>query len=400
VIRSVRDRPEMRVAIGVGALLLGLLSCQRKAEKPTPTVAPSAGTVSERPPWLAGKAAPAVPNGMVWIPKGALVVGTPPDRQLRIADQEMPGEQLILEGFFIDTFAYPNEAAAIPQTNVTLDEAQALCVERGKRLCSELEWERACKGPNNTDYEYGNRYRTDLCGTGNPAQMLPSGLRFGCRSEFGVRDLHGSVWEWTDSPWGRGGPAGHVSIRGGNDLQGEVVGRCANARSRSPKEKASEIGFRCCMGERNAAEVVLQVSKGQSLEYSTRVETSFANTLRETLPEEASKALGKSGPFKVERMWTWRPIGNETLTVAAGCAARGVKQVCGAVVGRKQAGKWQPLLWVDSGHFTPVCHLDYDPRHLWLYGGDAKAHYRRRISYRWGMVQLADIQRNPRPRGE
>jgi hypothetical protein len=336
---------------------------------------------------------------MVWIPKGALVVGTPPDRKLRIPDQEPPGLQVILEGFFIDVFAYPNEAAAIPQTNVTLEQARSLCEERGKRLCSELEWERACKGPTNTDYEYGDRYRAEACNTGNPAQMLPSGLHFGCRSEFGVRDLHGSVWEWTDSPWGRGGPASHFALRGGNDVHGEVVGRCANARSRAPEQKSSDLGFRCCKGERNAAEVVLHVTKGAALELHTRVDAAFAQTVRDTLPPEALEDLPKGARFLVERTWTWRPVGNEALTVVGGCATQPGRQVCGVVIGRKQAGKWDALQWVGSGHFQPVTHTDRDTRHLWLYGGDARAHFRRKVSYRWGTVQMADVQRNPRPRG-
>lgn len=336
---------------------------------------------------------------MVWIPKGALVAGTPPDRILRIPDQEMPGEQLILEGFFMDVFAYPNEAAAIPLTNVTQEHARSLCEERGKRLCSELEWERACKGPDNTDYEYGDRYRPDVCATGRVAQLLPSGLRFGCRSEFGVRDLHGSVWEWTDSAWGRGGPAGHVTVRGGNDLHGEVVGRCANARSRAPDDKSAELGFRCCQGERNSAEVVLHVVKGAVIELHNRVEPEFADAVRAALPEDAQSALPGGARFLVDRVWTWRPVGNEALTVVGGCAAAGTRRECGVVVGRRMPGKWEPLLWVSSGHFMPVTHPDRDVRSLWLYGGDVRAHFRRRITYRWGTVELADLQRNPRPRG-
>ena len=87
---------------------------------------------------------------MVWVPAGALVAGTPPEQLPRIADEEMPGEQVVLQGFYIDIFAYPNEEGAIPKTNVTHAAGGELCAEQGKRLCTELEWERACKGPQNT----------------------------------------------------------------------------------------------------------------------------------------------------------------------------------------------------------------------------------------------------------
>lgn len=56
----------------------------------------------------------------------------------------------------------------------------------------------------------------------------------GCKSEFGPRrDMHGGVWEWTDSPWGRGSERPLISVRGGNAPQGELVGRCARERHRA-----------------------------------------------------------------------------------------------------------------------------------------------------------------------
>ena len=87
-------------------------------------------------------------KGMVWIEAGALIAGTSPDQLPRIADEEMPGVQVVMHGFYIDQYPYPNESGAIQTTNVTRDEARSRCELIGKRLCTELEWERACKGPN------------------------------------------------------------------------------------------------------------------------------------------------------------------------------------------------------------------------------------------------------------
>ena len=53
-------------------------------------------------------------QGMVWIPRGPLVAGTPEGSLPRVADEEMPGEQVILKGYYIDVFPYPNEEGAIP----------------------------------------------------------------------------------------------------------------------------------------------------------------------------------------------------------------------------------------------------------------------------------------------
>jgi sulfatase modifying factor 1 len=93
--------------------------------------------------------------GMVWIEQGTLRAGTPLERVPRLPDAELAGQPFELTGFFIDVFPHPNEPGAIPTTNVTRQVAQELCESAGKRLCTELELERACKGPDNWAYPYG-----------------------------------------------------------------------------------------------------------------------------------------------------------------------------------------------------------------------------------------------------
>src|SRR5690606_9412335 len=195
--RQVRIRPAL---VGLTSMLAACDPPQRSASTETPSTSSAQPIGSLKP--LQSQAAPR--RGMAWIAGGALVAGSPVNTFPRIADQEMPGLQVILKGFYIDTFAYPNEEGAIPLTNVTQAEAQTLCEQRDKRLCSELEWERACKGPENNIYEYGEPYRAETCNTGLQPVLAPSGLRVGCKSDFGVHDLHGGVWEWTSSRWGRG----------------------------------------------------------------------------------------------------------------------------------------------------------------------------------------------------
>ncbi len=140
---------------------------------------------------------------MVWIPPGVLIAGTPPDRLPRVADEEMAGEQVVMRGFYVDVFPYPDEAGAIPSTNVSRIEAVELCAAQQKRLCTELELERACKGPANLTYEYGDAYHAAPCGTGVQRSLIPNGYNAACQSAFGVHDLHGGVWSWTMSEWKR-----------------------------------------------------------------------------------------------------------------------------------------------------------------------------------------------------
>lgn len=333
---------------------------------------------------------PPVPKGMVWIPPGALVAGTPPANVPRKAHEEMIGEQVILDGYFIDQFAFPNEEGAIPLTNVTRAEAQAECEKREKRLCSELEWERACKGPNNLTYEYGNRHQPSICGTGQSPRTFPSGHQFSCRSEFGTHDMHGAIWEWTDSPWGRGERTALGTVRGGNGLDGEVVGRCANGRGVPPKQRERTIGFRCCSGPRNVAEVELTVVSGPPMRLINMPDRKLMRSMEGRLPQEVAAAMKRLGLFRMVRLWEWRPLPNEDLLAVGGCAGVPPQRQCGVLIVRRTLGKLDVLDWVPSGHFIPTVKLEHDPRVLWIFGGDKRSHYRREVSFEWGKVAVSE----------
>ncbi|MDP9000360.1 MAG: SUMF1/EgtB/PvdO family nonheme iron enzyme, partial [Myxococcota bacterium] len=250
-------------------------------------------------------------SGMLWIPAGVLRAGSAVDEVPRVAEAELPGVDTPMGGFYIDALPWPNEVGAIPTTNVTRDEAVRLCATKGKRLCTELEWERACKGPDSTRYEYGSTYDEHACGTGTAAESVgrrPSGDRARCHSPFGVREMHGGAWEWTDSPWGRGATRNLGVMRGGNDLAGEIASRCAYARPLAPTDRSPSTGFRCCVGPRNDAEVHLDVKTGAALERASHP----------TQPSPPLDALGGTAcgppqspaPCWSARAWTWRPEPN------------------------------------------------------------------------------------------
>ena len=196
--------------------------------------------------------------GMAYVPAGVLLAGTPVNRAPRVAEEELPGTKMEMGEFFIDLLPYPNEAGAIATTNVSRDEATALCAARNKRLCTELEWERACKGPANTTYEDGDDFHPATCGLGAAAELSakrPTGELSACTSGFGVHEMHGGAWEWTELPWGRGGRKDLGVLKGGNAVAGEIAGRCANSLARPPATKSAAMGFRCCAGAKNEAKV-------------------------------------------------------------------------------------------------------------------------------------------------
>jgi sulfatase modifying factor 1 len=395
-----RDRRAAAILVGLAAFACRGEETKRAegasaSSAVSSTAPPIASAVpSATPPWDAGKPPPAVPEGMVWIPPGALVAGTPAGVLPRIADQEMPGEQVVLRGFFMSIYPYPNEEAAIPLSNVTQVQANGLCEARGQRLCTELEWERACKGPDNHTYEYGDRYRPEVCGTGAEPRMLPSGLRVACRSDFGVRDLHGSLWEWTSSPWGRGSREGLVTLRGGNAASGEIAGRCANASSRAPGTSSRSVGFRCCMGPRNDAEVQLRVERRTPLEIRNFDGDSIVEAALAALPEDARAELRRPDDFRISHGWLWHPIGNEELIVLGGCTTEVVQRGCGAIVLRRTQNGPEALGWAGSSRFQPTVRVEPDPRYLWVYGGDERSHFRRLLRYGYGRVTRGETQRN------
>lgn len=362
-------------------------------------------TRSNGPPLGPPPEGPTPRSGMVFIPPGALVVGTPRDRRPRRADRELPGEQVMLEGFYIDQLAYPNEEGAIPVTNVSQGEAALLCAEKSKRLCTELEWERACKGPDNRSFEYGEAYRQSICETGRSAQLRPGGYLVGCQSDFGVRDMHGGPFEWTSSAFGRGMAPDRVTLRGGNGEYGELVGRCANAEPADPVSKSGTIGFRCCAGQENQARVELRMDSAPGLVARAAFDAAIEAALLRAIPDEAKAKLEQAGAVRRERVWLWHPVANEELHLLTLCGRgrpppHGPK--CGLLVARIAVGHVEALAWVESGEWVANLHKSGPFDLLWMVGGDTRGSFKRLLAYQYGNVQVGELSwgNPPRARNE
>lgn len=178
---------------------------------------------------------PAKAAQKVDIPAGKHVSGSTPGDVGRDPGLEPALVPVDLTAFSIDALPYPNDPASPPRTGVSHAEAARLCGERGARLCTELEWERACKGPDADPFATGGAWDT-ACDK-EPAT---------CASGFGVRAL-GATREWTDSKLEGGSQPGALVLRGAGK------GRCA-ARTPAPSaEGGSDTTFRCCYGAKNAA---------------------------------------------------------------------------------------------------------------------------------------------------
>jgi hypothetical protein len=342
--------------------------------------------------------APGAPRpGMVWVPAGVLHAGSSVEEVPRVADAELPGVDVPMGGFYIDVLPWPDEAGAIPTTNVSRDEAERLCESVGKRLCRELEWERACKGATNTRYEYGATYDPAPCQIGVPAETSakhPSGAKAACRSSFGVEELHGGAWEWTDSRWARGsGKSGSRAVgvtRGGNGKEGELFSRCAYARPMDPSERSPAVGFRCCAGPRNEAEVMLDVKIGPPFE-RTAHPTGSSPPLA-ALDGVACGPPTSPSPCSISRAWTWRPVPNVELSLAGGCVGRDPSARCAVALSRALVDRVDTLAQIDTGREIPeVVLVEGLDRKIRVRGADMRGQFFRELVFDNGRVLVKDF---------
>ncbi len=148
--------------------------------------------------------------------------------------------------YCMDIYEWPNQKEYVPQTNVTYSQAQELCEGVGKRLCSLEMWQGACASNKKFRFPYGVEFKNEYCNSyGNRGKAAPSGDFFNCKSQFGIYDMSGNVWEWTDQSVSQGDQIVRVTSGGSwHDKQSRVD--CFSTQVRSPKDKFPFLGFRCC----------------------------------------------------------------------------------------------------------------------------------------------------------
>lgn len=186
------------------------------------------------------------PKGMALIESGAFMMGAPRnDPERNFGDKTYASVEVT--SFCVDYYEAPNGRGREPITKVTWSAADKACKAKQKRLCSEDEWEKACKGPSGLRYPYGNQWDPALCATeddeGNDRQIAKSGTFERCRSGYTVLDLSGNVAEWTSTAW-EGGD-GYV-VKGGSADRPGYDGRCAARKKKPGGQGAETLGYRCC----------------------------------------------------------------------------------------------------------------------------------------------------------
>jgi hypothetical protein len=183
-------------------------------------------------------------SARVEIPAGKLVAGSTPGDRGRDPTLEPTLLDVELGAYSIDRSPYPNDPAKPAITGVSRSRAAELCQQAGGRLCTELEWERACKGPGDTPFPGAPDW--DAACAKTPDR---------CASGFGVLGMGAAVREWTASDVA---PVENTQIKGAA-LRGARADapawdhRCAHRATADATAPADDLGFRCCYGAPNAA---------------------------------------------------------------------------------------------------------------------------------------------------
>ena len=182
----------------------------------------------------------------VKIGSGKMIAGSTPGDAGRDAVLEPAMLEVELGGFSIDRYLYPNDPSKPPLVNVTRAKAESLCAERSQRLCTELEWERACKGEANNLYATGSQW--------NPACAKDPAS---CASQDGVAGMGAALREWTASDVQpiENMQVKAAAVRGARADAAAVDHRCARRTAVDGASAGSDIGFRCCGGPPNAAQI-------------------------------------------------------------------------------------------------------------------------------------------------
>jgi len=231
------------------------------------------------------------PNPMVLIPAGKFIRGS--DNRL---PDEGPSYQAETKAFWMDKYevtnlqykqfidathrksplhfrnrTYPEGKVDHPVVFVTWHDAHDYCAWAGKRLPTDIEWEKAARGTDDRYYPWGDDF--DVNKVNSPVRWkslhmegdtTPAGAFEGGKSPYGLYDMSGNVWEWTDSWYtqypGNTWPSENYGemykvLKGGSwwDCSFYQCGVSAPVFNRSyfkQSVKNSSFGFRCAKDDK------------------------------------------------------------------------------------------------------------------------------------------------------
>ncbi len=246
---------------------------------------------------------------MCWIPPGQFKMGSPKSEEERI-EYENQVDVTISRGFWMGKYEVTQgeweklmgsnpswfsrrgggkdevageDTSRFPVENVSWDDTQRFCqaltgqeqaagrlpLAWSYRLPTEAEWEYACRAGTTTPFHFGRSLNGDSAncqgsypyGTSTKGPYIDRTTRAGSYvgNAWGLRDVHGNVWEWCQDSWD-----GTALLTGGRDPQSNIgeyrvarsggldsppaFCRSANRDYHTPEDRVSNLGFRLVRG--------------------------------------------------------------------------------------------------------------------------------------------------------
>jgi formylglycine-generating enzyme required for sulfatase activity len=141
-----------------------------------------------------------------------------------------------------------------PWTSVNQAEAAAACSAAGMQLCTQTQWELACRAGNTGNvWSYASgatSYSAGVCNDvehpDNTGAAWATGSSAQCAADGEIYDMSGNVSEWTRTQVVSGGDT-YYRVRGGNYTSYGPATACGFSFVLDvPTFANADLGFRCC----------------------------------------------------------------------------------------------------------------------------------------------------------
>ncbi|MDE0483861.1 MAG: formylglycine-generating enzyme family protein [Candidatus Poribacteria bacterium] len=226
---------------------------------------------------------------MILIPAGEVTIGTNEKTNLTFGN-EADSQVVFVEAFYIDKYEVTNGQYAKflsetghripkfwdnptlndpdqPVVGINWEDAETYAKWAGKRLPTDVEWEKAARSPDGRIYPWGDGFDASL-GNFNDGEKMngkldgyametaPVGSFANGISPYGLHDMSGNVWEWVISVLDDSTLEAHTkeltngkiyTIRGGSWTNGAGDTRTTvfYIYPAQCSDHSSSVGFRC-----------------------------------------------------------------------------------------------------------------------------------------------------------